>query len=93
MMESLQRKFEPYGVVIEQVNIMNVILPPDLRFALMQTTTFDVLLQKQVKTQENFTLRINNNEGKKILKLKRDNMQVMMTYQHNLDVEEINFCQ
>jgi regulator of protease activity HflC (stomatin/prohibitin superfamily) len=46
MMAELQAKFGPYGVVIEQVNIMNVILPIDLRFALMQTTTFDVFLQK-----------------------------------------------
>jgi len=44
MMVQLQQKFSPYGVVIEQVNIMNVILPIDLRHALMQTTTFDVWL-------------------------------------------------
>jgi hypothetical protein len=59
--------------VIEQVNIMNVILPIDLRHALMQTTTFDVFLQKQVKEQENRLLILNNNENKQLLKLKRDN--------------------
>lgn len=42
-------KFAPYGVVIEQVNIMFVVLPIDLRFCLMDTTSKDVLLQKQVK--------------------------------------------
>lgn len=44
--EDLQRKFNPYGVVIEQVNVMNIIIPRDLRFCLMQTTEFDVFLQK-----------------------------------------------
>ena len=60
MMHELQTKFAPYGVVIEQVNIMNVILPRDLREYLMQTTTFDVWLQKQVKQQENKQLFITN---------------------------------
>lgn len=41
---NLKKVFEPYGVVIEQVNVMNVVLPVDLRFALMQTTNFDVFL-------------------------------------------------
>jgi uncharacterized membrane protein YqiK len=93
MMAELQAKFNPYGVVIQQVNIMNVILPIDLRFSLMQTTTFDVFLQKQVKQQENRMLIINNNENKQLLRLKRDNMQTLMTYQHNQDVEEINLLQ
>lgn len=72
---------------------MNVILPIDLRFALMQTTTFDVFLQKQVKQQENRMLIINNQENKQLLRLKRDNIQTLMTYQHNQDVEEINLLQ
>jgi len=61
---------------------MNVILPIDLRHALMQTTTFDVYLQRQVKQQENKLLVINNNENKLTLRLKRDNMQDLMTLQH-----------
>ena len=44
MMNELSTKFSPYGVVIEQVNIMNVILPRDLRVALMHTTNYDVYL-------------------------------------------------
>ena len=64
-----------YGVVIEQVNIMNVIIPKDLRVALMATTNYDVYLQKQVKEQEFKMIRINNTENKSLLKLKRDNMQ------------------
>jgi AAA15 family ATPase/GTPase len=77
-------------VVIEQVNIMNVILPRDLRIALMHTTNYDVFLQQQVKQQENTMLCINNEENKLLLRLKRDNLQVLMTCQHDKDVEEIN---
>jgi regulator of protease activity HflC (stomatin/prohibitin superfamily) len=93
MLKELQDKFNPYGIVIEQVNVMNVILPIDLRFSLMQTTTFDVFLQKQVRQQQNRMLIINNNENKQLLRLKRDNIQTLMTFQHNQDVEEINLLQ
>ena len=44
--ETLFERFIDYGVVIEQVNIMNVIIPRDLRMALMSTTSYDVYLQK-----------------------------------------------
>ena len=86
----LAEKFSIYGVVIEQVNIMNVILPRDLRVCLMETTNYDVFLQKQVKWQENKLLIVTNNENKAILKLKRDNMQMLFKLQHDFDVEEIN---
>jgi L-ribulose-5-phosphate 3-epimerase UlaE len=68
---------------------MNVIIPRDLRVALMQTTGYDVYLQKQVKEQEYRLLCIENYENKSILKLKRDLMQVLFTLQHDKDVEEI----
>ena len=44
-------RFNQYGVYVEQVNVMNVIIPRDLRNALQQATTYDVLLQQQVKYQ------------------------------------------
>ena len=53
---------------------MNVIIPRDLRIALMATTNYDVYLQKQVKEQEYKMIKIVNTENKAILKLKRDNM-------------------
>ena len=56
----------------------------------MQTTEFDVFLQKQVKHQENKMLVLKNNENKEILKLKRDNIQKLFALQHDKDVEEIN---
>lgn len=69
---------------------MNVIIPRDLRIALMATTNYDVYLQKQVKEQEYKMIRIVNQENKTILKLKRDNMQKLFKLQHDIDVEQIN---
>lgn len=51
LMDDLNMRFNSYGVYIEQVNVMNVIIPRDLRYALQTATTFDVLLQQQVKYQ------------------------------------------
>jgi regulator of protease activity HflC (stomatin/prohibitin superfamily) len=64
LQRDMGEKFAIYGVVIEQVNIMNVILPRDLRICLMETTNYDVYLQKQVKWQENKLLIVTNNENK-----------------------------
>ena len=69
---------------------MNVIIPRELRIALMATTNYDVYLQKQVKEQEYKMIRIVNQENKTILKLKRDNMQKLFKLQHDIDVEQIN---
>ena len=51
MMSELNLRFNPYGVYIDQTNVSNVIIPKDLRIALSQATTYDVLLQNQVKFQ------------------------------------------
>ena len=59
----------------------------------MQTTEFDVFLQKQVKHQENKMLILRNNENKEVLRLKRDNIQKLFSLQHDLDVEEINLLE
>lgn len=91
--QELQNKFDSYGVVIEQVNIMNVIIPQDLRMTLMQATNYDVQLQNQVKAQENKILILTNSENKEVLKLKRDNMQQLFALQHLKDVEEINLLE
>lgn len=59
----------------------------------METTQYDVYLQRQVRAQENKMLILSNNENKEILKLKRDNIQKLFALQHDLDVEEINLLQ
>jgi hypothetical protein len=61
-----------YGVVISQVNIMNIIIPRDLRIALMATTNFDVYLQKQVRHQYYKLLLLKNEENKSINTLRRN---------------------
>lgn len=45
LQNDLNIRFNEYGVYFEQVNVMNVIIPRDLRNALQQATTYDVLLQ------------------------------------------------
>lgn len=87
--KDLAKKFICYGVVIEQVNVMNIILPKDMREALMKATQYDVLLQRQVKQREFSLLKLHNAEKKQLLKLERDNMQDLFTLQHELDVKEI----
>jgi len=62
---------------------MNVILPRDLREYLMHTTNYDVYLQKQVKQHKNRLLVLNNQENKKILQLKRDNLQKLQAVTHD----------
>ena len=47
---------------------MNIIIPRDLRIALMATTNFDVFLQKQVRHQYYKILLLKNEENKNILK-------------------------
>jgi regulator of protease activity HflC (stomatin/prohibitin superfamily) len=91
LVENLREKFKIYGVVIESVNIMTIIIPEDLRTALMQTTGYDVYLQKQVKEQEYRIHCLENKENKSILKLKKDLMQNLFTLQHDKDVEEIAY--
>ena len=49
VLKNLYAKFIVYGVVIECVNIMAVVIPEDLRLALNYVTNYDVYLQKQVK--------------------------------------------
>ena len=44
LMDDLNLRFNQFGVYIQQVNVMNVIIPSDLRNALQTATTFDVLL-------------------------------------------------
>lgn len=51
MMCELNQRFNNYGVYIDQTNVSNVIIPKDLRIALSQATTYDVLLQNQVRFQ------------------------------------------
>ena len=67
--KALDAKFAPYGVVIEQVNIMNIIIPRDLRKDLTETTKKYVPLPCQVRHQYYKLLKLKNDENKEILKL------------------------
>ena len=45
-MAELNARFNSFGVYVEQVNVMNVIIPKDLRIALQQATAYDVFFTK-----------------------------------------------
>lgn len=44
MMAELNGRFNNFGIYVEKVNVMNVIIPKDLRIALQQATAYDVFL-------------------------------------------------
>jgi len=44
ILKNLHEKFLPYGVVIEQISIMSVFIPRDLRSFLNNATNYDVYL-------------------------------------------------
>ena len=71
------------------VNVMNVIIPKDLRIALQQATTYDVLLQNQVRYQENVVLKMMNQEDKTLQTLKRENQKKILELNHQLAMEKI----
>lgn len=58
MMDELNERFNKLGVYIERVDVMNVIIPRDLREALSHATAYDVHLQNQVKYQGIYLLTI-----------------------------------
>lgn len=89
MMEELNRRFNEFGVYVERVNVMNVIIPKDLRIALSQATTYDVFLQNQVKFQENVKLRMMNDNNMTLQTLIRENQKKMLDLNNSLAMEEI----
>jgi hypothetical protein len=77
MQADMNKSFNPFGVYIESVVIMRVIIPRNLRHALSQTTAFDVHLQNQIEQQQNKELMLNNVENKLITKMKLDQRNQM----------------
>ena len=86
----LNRRFNDYGIYIEVVNVMKVIMPKDLRVSLMQTTAYDVHLQNQVKYQQNLRIKLTNSEGITIQNLKNSNDKILDQLEHQIKLEQIN---
>mmetsp|Transcript_30905 Transcript_30905/g.80790 ORF Transcript_30905/g.80790 Transcript_30905/m.80790 type:complete len:432 (-) Transcript_30905:469-1764(-) len=57
MLQSLSRKFKPYGVQIRNVKITETALPRELAFKLEETTTFRTRIAEKAKKHEN-TIRV-----------------------------------
>lgn len=66
MKEGLNTRFNAYGVYIEQVTVVKVLVPRELRIALQQATTYDVFLQNQIKFQENVKIKMTNEENMRL---------------------------
>lgn len=86
---NLNEIFNQFGVYFEDVLVMNVRLPGELRHALQTSTTYDVHLQYQQKVYENSTLKLNAEENKALATLKRENMQEIVKLQHDSEVAGI----
>lgn len=93
LLHDLSEKFRPYGVVIEQVNIMKVFLPPDIRYVLSAQTTYDVNLQKDVKLKGFRLLQLKNKENKSMLTLQRDNKATISKLEHEISIASIEDLQ
>ena len=98
MLADMNKSFNKYGVYVESVVIMRVIIPRDLRTALTNTTGYDVHLQNQIKKQENKEIVLNNGENKKIIQLKLDQRQEMSGLQNvlvvlDIEIEEAKIAQ
>jgi len=48
-----------------------------------------VFLQKQQKAQENVLLRLQNDENKNMLQLRRDNQGLLFEFKNKFDIAEI----
>lgn len=93
LQHDLSEKFKLYGVVIEQVNIMKVFLPADMRYVLSCQTTYDANLQKDVKLKGYRMLQIKNKENKTMLTLQRDNKAVLSKLEHEISIAQIEKLQ
>lgn len=89
ILKNLHEKFLKYGVVIEQINIMSVFIPRDLREFLNNATNYDVYLQKQTKQHIYMMKKLDQDENKAILELQRDNMKKLQGLVHDIDVAKI----
>ncbi len=73
MLVGLNSKFNQLGVYFENVQIMTIQIPPQLRKDLAETTSYDTKLQNQIKKHENDKLTLTNSENQKLIQLQRDN--------------------
>ena len=69
MLSDLNKKFSVLGVHFENVQIMTIQIPSDLRRDLAKTTSYDTKLQTQIKRHENNKLTLVNAENQKLIEL------------------------
>lgn len=90
MKQELSVKFQEFGIYFEDILIVNVIIPQDLREVLGQATTFDVHLQNQIQSNKNVVIKLENEERLKLAALKKENQKVMADLVHVKECNEID---
>jgi hypothetical protein len=90
IVDEMNEKFNEFGVFIENMVIMSVQIPSELRQVLHETTSFDVKLQNSLKKHQWTKLSEQNQENQKITKIKRENHATIVEKQHDREVAEIN---
>lgn len=82
MIADLNAKFNEFGVYIEHVVIMNVVMPTELRASLQATTAYDAYLQNHIKKYQNFVLTLRNKENEKMATLNREHQRALVELNH-----------
>lgn len=59
----MNEKFNSFGVYIEHMVVMTVVVPQDLNQTLHQSTSYDVQIQKAMKAYTNKKLKDTNREN------------------------------
>jgi len=67
LLKNLNSRFEIFGVLFTNAQVVNVQLPPDLASALENATTYDAKMRNQIRSQE-FALKLLNDDNDKQLK-------------------------
>jgi regulator of protease activity HflC (stomatin/prohibitin superfamily) len=73
MLQALNEKMNPYGIVVDQVTIASVTLPEDMANSMQTETTFETKQIEQIKVQEHQLLVQQNTNQEKRLKQDREN--------------------
>ena len=90
MLNDLNGKFNDFGVFFEQVVVMSIIIPGQLRYCQQSTTAYDVHLQNQIKKHENFMIKLENTENKTLATLRKENQRILVDLRHQKEVSIVD---
>jgi hypothetical protein len=86
IVEDMNSKFNEFGVYVEHMVIMTVVVPEMLNKTLHQSTSYDVKIQNSIKKFQYTRLSTINEENQKITKIKRENHATVVEKKHEKEV-------